>query len=313
VLQVFVLAWCPESPVWLQGIGNEDAADTACLKLWGVHALVPEPDYEADLDHVAASSAAAAAAAAASAGGGGGLQQALLLSGSTGTSSNSSIVLGLAGASSPSRRLQQPVVTSAAMAWDSPRYVAAGGFAAAAAGGSGGWDSSSSYGMGPGFRSASSDMGWGEEGGGVIAGGFRRQDQGSRTAGGWDCLLERQYRWMMLLALGLPLLQQASGINTVVYYSSQVRGWNGRAYWCWYRNRVCHSDTADKCFLFGAVACCACLSCCTLITLSKPLSKEPQSHKEPRPRALAAGSSSASLQTACDSARMRSCWQAGGR
>jgi hypothetical protein len=287
VLQVFVLAWCPESPVWLQGIGNEDAADTACLKLWGVHALVPEPDYEADLDHVAASSAAAAAAtAAASAGGGGGLQQALLLSGSTGTSSNSSIVLGLAGASSPSRRLQQPVVTSAAMAWDSPRYVAAGGFAAAAAGG---WDSSSSYGMGPGLRSVSSDMGWGEEGGGGIAGGFRRQGQGSRTAGGWDCLLERQYRWMMLLALGLPLLQQASGINTVVYYSSQVRGWNGRAYWCWYRNRVCHSDTADKCFLFGAVACCACLSCCTLITLSKPLSKEPQSHKEPRPRALAAG------------------------
>jgi hypothetical protein len=27
---------------------------------------------------------------------------------------------------------------------------------------------------------------------------------------------------MMALAVGLPLLQQASGINTVVYYSSKV-------------------------------------------------------------------------------------------
>jgi hypothetical protein len=29
---------------------------------------------------------------------------------------------------------------------------------------------------------------------------------------------------MMALAVGLPLLQQASGINTVVYYSSKVSG-----------------------------------------------------------------------------------------
>jgi hypothetical protein len=28
---------------------------------------------------------------------------------------------------------------------------------------------------------------------------------------------------MMAIALGLPLLQQASGINTVIYYSSLVR------------------------------------------------------------------------------------------
>lgn len=222
-----MLAWCPESPVWLEGIGNKDAADTACLKLWGVHALVPEPDYEADLNHVAASSAAAAAAA------GGGLQQPLLLSGSAGTSSKSSSILGLAATSSPSRRLQQPVTTAASMAWDSPRYATAagaGGIAAAGAGGTGGWDSSSSYGsLGLGMRSASSEMGWGEEGGGGVGGGFKAQGQGSRAAGGWDCLLERQNRWMMLLALGLPLLQQASGINTVVYYSSQVRGWIFRA------------------------------------------------------------------------------------
>lgn len=40
---------------------------------------------------------------------------------------------------------------------------------------------------------------------------------------GWDSLFARRYKLMMALAVGLPLLQQASGINTVVYYSSKVR------------------------------------------------------------------------------------------
>ncbi|KAF6258875.1 hypothetical protein COO60DRAFT_1076306 [Scenedesmus sp. NREL 46B-D3] len=39
---------------------------------------------------------------------------------------------------------------------------------------------------------------------------------------GLGALLAHRYRLMMALAVGLPLLQQASGINTVVYYSSKV-------------------------------------------------------------------------------------------
>lgn len=40
--------------------------------------------------------------------------------------------------------------------------------------------------------------------------------------GGWGSLLKARYRRIMVLAAGLPLLQQASGINTVVFYSSDV-------------------------------------------------------------------------------------------
>lgn len=38
----------------------------------------------------------------------------------------------------------------------------------------------------------------------------------------WSALWNREYRWMMALAIGLPLLQQATGINTVILYSSEV-------------------------------------------------------------------------------------------
>jgi hypothetical protein len=44
---------------------------------------------------------------------------------------------------------------------------------------------------------------------------------------GWAALSRREYRLMMALALGLPLLQQASGINTVIYFSSEVRSAKG--------------------------------------------------------------------------------------
>ncbi len=40
--------------------------------------------------------------------------------------------------------------------------------------------------------------------------------------GGWGSLLKRRYRRIMILAAALPILQQASGINTVVFYSSDV-------------------------------------------------------------------------------------------
>ena len=42
-------------------------------------------------------------------------------------------------------------------------------------------------------------------------------------AGSWGDLLSTRYRRIMLLAAGIPLFQQGSGINTVIYYSSQVR------------------------------------------------------------------------------------------
>ena len=41
--------------------------------------------------------------------------------------------------------------------------------------------------------------------------------------GGWGSLLKRRYRRIMILASALPILQQASGINSVVFYSSDVR------------------------------------------------------------------------------------------
>lgn len=43
-----------------------------------------------------------------------------------------------------------------------------------------------------------------------------------RLEGGWGALLKRRYRRIMILAAALPILQQASGINTVVFYSSDV-------------------------------------------------------------------------------------------
>eukprot|EP00877_Chromochloris_zofingiensis_P014348 jgi/Chrzof1/9167/Cz03g38140.t1 len=48
------------------------------------------------------------------------------------------------------------------------------------------------------------------------------EDEAAQRTEGWTGLLKPQYKWMMMLALGLPLLQQASGINTVIYYSSSV-------------------------------------------------------------------------------------------
>ncbi|GMH38591.1 hypothetical protein BSKO_06475 [Bryopsis sp. KO-2023] len=39
---------------------------------------------------------------------------------------------------------------------------------------------------------------------------------------GLSCILRRRYRWMVVLAIGVLMLQQLSGINTVVMYSSTV-------------------------------------------------------------------------------------------
>lgn len=40
---------------------------------------------------------------------------------------------------------------------------------------------------------------------------------------GWEFLTSYEYRYYVLLTLGLPVLQQASGATTVLLYSSQAR------------------------------------------------------------------------------------------
>jgi hypothetical protein len=104
-LQVLILAFCPESPVWLESKDREEA-DDSCIKLWGSYAIAPDVDSTAD-------------------------------------------------------SLSIPLIDE-------------------------------------------------------------EEEQAQRRAEGWTALGKREYRLMMALAIGLPLLQQASGINTVIYYSSDV-------------------------------------------------------------------------------------------
>ena len=52
-------------------------------------------------------------------------------------------------------------------------------------------------------------------------GGSQGQPEGAHL--GWAALRRPEYRRVMVLAAALPLAQQASGINTVIFYSSQVR------------------------------------------------------------------------------------------
>lgn len=47
-------------------------------------------------------------------------------------------------------------------------------------------------------------------------------DEKQGSAEGWGALLKKKYRWMVVLSVGIPMLQQLSGVNTVVLYSSQL-------------------------------------------------------------------------------------------
>lgn len=49
-----------------------------------------------------------------------------------------------------------------------------------------------------------------------------QEDEELSGEGAWSDLVQRRYRRMMVLAVSLPLLQQASGINSVTFYSSSV-------------------------------------------------------------------------------------------
>lgn len=51
----------------------------------------------------------------------------------------------------------------------------------------------------------------------------REREEGKEgTVEGWSALVMKKYRWMVTLAIGIPILQQLSGVNTVVMYSKQM-------------------------------------------------------------------------------------------
>lgn len=49
-----------------------------------------------------------------------------------------------------------------------------------------------------------------------------QDDEELSGEGQWSDLVQRRFRRMMVLAVSLPLLQQASGINSITFYSSSV-------------------------------------------------------------------------------------------
>lgn len=49
-----------------------------------------------------------------------------------------------------------------------------------------------------------------------------QEDEEVGGEGQWGDLVQPRYRRMMVLAVTLPLLQQASGINSITFYSSSV-------------------------------------------------------------------------------------------
>ena len=57
----------------------------------------------------------------------------------------------------------------------------------------------------------------------VFEGGRALFQVGEPEQGGWSALFLGKYRRIMILASALPIMQQLSGINTVVFYSSDVR------------------------------------------------------------------------------------------
>eukprot|EP00878_Enallax_costatus_P015475 GHUV01016210.1.p1 GENE.GHUV01016210.1~~GHUV01016210.1.p1 ORF type:complete len:748 (+),score=249.62 GHUV01016210.1:490-2733(+) len=183
VLQVVLMTTCPESPAWLEQVGRRDASDDACIKLWGPHALLPDPDYEAD--------AARAADLVTSA------SQHLQLRPSLPTALSSSLATPLLDPVLLSRARSLPQHLQASQTAMGSIYSPRLGYSVTTSS----------------TQNRSRQLGSGTEAGEAAS---------NRGLEGWESLFARRYRLMMALAVGLPLLQQASGINTVVYYSSKV-------------------------------------------------------------------------------------------
>jgi hypothetical protein len=230
-VQVLLMAWAPESPVYLESIGSKGAADAAYLRLWGERALLPPP--EEPLEHATGAGRGGAGAAATH----GSLRQPLLRRPSPSAAAGSSSTPG--GSPSSRRQLQPPGGPRALLPprqhqhvqqqqqqqqHEPSRVLDAPLYAAGAAGSAGsGYGCSSAAAAAAAARALSGASGSSGAARALLgASGSGGAAAGLAAGGGWEQLLQRRYRWMMVLALGLPLLQQASGVNTVVYYSSQV-------------------------------------------------------------------------------------------
>ena len=66
-----------------------------------------------------------------------------------------------------------------------------------------------------------------------------QDDEELSGEGEWSDLVQRRYRRMMVLAVSLPLLQQASGINSITFYSSSVSGPGMSSFSLIESNRIC--------------------------------------------------------------------------
>lgn len=210
VLQGLLLLACPESPVWLAEYGCRLRAARSYEQLWGLG----QDTSEATAPLLPSTSANALAPTAAS--------------GSASTSSRESSALEVTtapsisaaghgnGPTSPARSrgsaglgrprslaaqdtrppADEAAAISVCISTAAALPPAAGPPAAPAA----------AFGLGKAFSAAS------------------LQDDGSVVAETepWSGLLKRRYRRIMMLALALPILLQACGINTVVMYSSEV-------------------------------------------------------------------------------------------
>lgn len=197
LLQAAALALCPESPAWLLRRGSPGAAATALRRLHGA-AFRPQ-----DYGHKARK----------------GLKDGGIREGTPParrTASGAPRPLPTAGSRSLLERRRPAALAccvhtlNPVVGWRPLLQVQAA--AQAQAGHSGAADAEEP------LLTGSDDGGEGGAGG---AGGQPAEAQQL----GWGALGLKRYRRVMILAVALPLAQQASGINTVMFYSTQV--WAG--------------------------------------------------------------------------------------
>jgi len=164
MLQLLCLLACRESPVWLES-HDKEAADEACIALWGTHAILYEATSHEDEE--------------------GAVEQDVLLLGGLGQLKQP-LLDGYAHVSATTTSSGAPVVTNG------------NHFARASATSGSAASNQVPLPSLPGSRHPEAEKGW-------LGGVFRHE-----------------YRSMLVLALGLPLLQQACGINAMILFSSEV-------------------------------------------------------------------------------------------